>query len=548
MKFRLKTEIVQFNGQTSASSQIFVVDRVLIGRSSSCQVQLKEPSVAIHHATILLENEKLVIEVQKGAPAIRVNRSRKRRAILKPKDRVLIGDAEFIVFFDKSYWGFEQKRDERRIEEPKDIVARKLKNLDLNRFFPNHLILSLLVFYLVLLVGVVDPITGSGLTRWKSGPVSNPHRMFEDNCEQCHEKLFEPVEDRSCLACHQMSDHIKSAELRNAVHVKGTETKCSDCHHEHNGDRMTNSSDDNCVSCHARSEFTLPGFDGKGISSFEKHPEFRVATRNEPGKDLARTSLSLHPKFESTLRFNHEKHLAGALRSKNSEVELTCSSCHELDETKKNFQKLSFNKNCAGCHTLGFDPELPEREVPHGDANVVYQFLYGEYAKLLLSSATPPDRTGRVRPGAEVQEEKNRAFVQSAVEARARDGEALVFAKTGCQLCHAVHQKDATGMESRFEVLPGNPPLRWMPAAKFDHRAHTAVDCQECHAGTKKSADANDILMPSIQTCQKCHGDARVHHGNKVESPCISCHSFHEPLLISESNKRIIRDIRRRAH
>jgi hypothetical protein len=544
MKFRHKVELIQFNGQRSAASRIYVLDVLWIGRSNSCQIQLKDPQVAVKHARLLEEGGKLIIEVERDAAPIQVNRHRRKKATLKAGDRLRIGETEFLVFFDKSYWGFEEVRDERKVLEPKDLVAKRLKELDLNQFFPNHLILSLLVFTLVLLVGVIEPVTGSAFS-WLSGPVANPHRMFQDNCESCHTRLFARVEDSACKACHKMTDHIKTAELK-VVKLHATPESCLDCHREHNGAEITRSSDFNCVACHGRREFNIGHLEGRGVRSFDRHPEFRVVTGS--GKPAKRIPLNQSPKFDSTVRFNHEKHLQGEIHSRDGLVSLSCSSCHELEQSKRGFSQIKFQRHCQSCHTLGFDPELADREVPHGDSDVVYQYLYGEYAKHLLSSQSPPDRSGRIRPGAVAEEERNRAFVQEAVENRAREAEELLFARTGCQLCHTVSERESYSGKilSRYQVIPANIPTRWMPASIFNHSVHTAAQCQECHAGARRSSSAEDIIMPSIKTCYKCHGDSTDLAHDKVGSPCVSCHSFHEPLAIDESRKLLVDAIRGR--
>ncbi len=49
----------------------------------------------------------------------------------------------------------------------------------------------------------------------------------------------------------------------------------------------------------------------------------------------------------------------------------------------------------------------------------------------------------------------------------------------------------------------------WCAAAEFPHARHQDVKCVECHAAARKSTRAADNLLPSAESCGKCHADAR---------------------------------------
>jgi len=547
MKFRHKIERIDITGRHDASSRMFVCDVATVGRSLNCNVRLEDRSISIIHAKLYLEGEKFIVEAVGEDSKIRVNRRTTRKSALKPGDVLQLGEATFTVFFDKTFWGLHEIRDERKSALAKDRLEKAAQKLDLTRFYPSYLSLSLLAIFLVLLLGFIEPLTGHAVQRWSSGELSNPHRMFENNCTVCHTKPFSRVQDSACKECHRMSSHVPLARYKQ-VHVTPNPGKCVDCHGEHEGKQGTTRPNDRlCVSCHSREELQLGFGKRRPVFSFKRHPEFSVITAlTDKGVAASRVPLDANPRptFASTLKFNHEVHLKGPIRSRTVDRNLTCSSCHHLRIDKKQFEAISFKRDCQDCHALGFDDDLPNVEVPHGAPDVVFPFLYAEYAKLLLAEAPDADPNARKRPGEEEHvTDLKRAFEQQIATQRARDAEKTVFAKTGCQLCHTVHEINAEGAgKSNFSVDPANVPGRWMPAAIFSHGVHTAVQCTQCHVGTRESKKAEDILLPGVATCQKCH-NARPGNG-KVGSPCISCHSYHQPLIMLNSQKLLIDELR----
>lgn len=66
-------------------------------------------------------------------------------------------------------------------------------------------------------------------------------------------------------------------------------------------------------------------------------------------------------------------------------------------------------------------------------------------------------------------------------------------------------------------------PARWLPHSRFDHRAHRAVACADCHTGALKSAATEDVLLPSIAVCRQCHQDSAG-----ARAACVECHLYHD--------------------
>src|SRR5262249_28319509 len=82
-------------------------------------------------------------------------------------------------------------------------------------------------------------------------------------------------------------------------------------------------------------------------------------------------------------------------------------------------------------------------------------------------------------------------------------------------------------------------PSRWMRHATFSHNSHRAVQCTECHSDATKSVEVSDILMPSIELCQKCHG-ANEPSSSHVSADCVLCHTYHNQPLGGDSHSQPI--------
>jgi len=82
---------------------------------------------------------------------------------------------------------------------------------------------------------------------------------------------------------------------------------------------------------------------------------------------------------------------------------------------------------------------------------------------------------------------------------------------------------------SKYKAKPSPRPLKlrdsFFPHAHFTHEAHKWQTCVDCHAA-QKSAEAQDVLLPDITSCRRCHGGADSRQ--QIASTCIDCHKFHE--------------------
>jgi len=140
----------------------------------------------------------------------------------------------------------------------------------------------------------------------------------------------------------------------------------------------------------------------------------------------------------------------------------------------------------ASCHPLVFDSRFTE-PVPHQDTKTVHDFVV-----------------------------RNQANIAERVE----DAERLLWQKT-CKECHTLTYP-VPG--DRPEIPKAAIAVRWMTHAKFDHQAHQLVPCTECHAQAKTSNKTEDVLLPGIVTCQRCHSGGN----DSAEVRCSECHLYHD--------------------
>jgi len=553
MKFRHKVERININGLKEFNVAYFLCDELIVGRGSGCLIRLSSRLTALSHAKLYTNPEgQLVIEDLNTQTGTRVNGVQIKKHVLKAGDRVKVGDVTFTVFNDGTYWGFHEVREEKQEEDRDQTVARWVKNLDLARFYPSFTSFSLLLVAAIGLIAFVEPYVGMNRDLWSSGPISNAHKMIEKDCAACHTKSFERVQDAQCLHCHKLSEHSASLKTVAADHPD-FDFRCEDCHHEHNGTAgIIDTKSKLCVQCHGKLDELYAPTKHPKVTSFGRHPEFAVSIREytvegEPN-GFKRISLADSANLQDTtrLKLNHKKHLVKDLQAPGGPKTLVCMDCHKLSDDLKTMVPVTYEADCAQCHTLGFDERLPEKAVPHGDPDTIYNFVYAEYAKLFLDTERPGTRRDfvkRFRPGSEPEvENPSLEFTKQFVEQESRKAEQELFTKTACFLCHQVRPMDtAAAGKSGYRVLKPNLPDIWMPETIFSHGSHQEVRCESCHANVRTSTDTTDVLLPKLADCRGCH--AQAGHQGKVGSECVTCHSYHRPLLLPEKMKRSTHDI-----
>jgi hypothetical protein len=186
---------------------------------------------------------------------------------------------------------------------------------------------------------------------------------------------------------------------------------------------------------------------------------------------------------------------------------------------------VTYDQHCKACHPLTFNPALPAVAVPHHlQPADVRRFLTGVSVADLVQDADLRRKltSGRPLPPANIsrQERDARARVADHVERAERY---LYAGKSTCGLCH--HFERDPGQRLPRRIVPTEVPWLWYRHGKFSHQAHRATDCRDCHAGAWESRKAQDVLLPGVDTCRRCHGPAPRSAG--VRHDCATCHQYH---------------------
>lgn len=376
------------------------------------------------------------------------------------------------------------------------------------------------------------------------GALSPSHKLLEKNCSACHQKSFSKVEDEACSSCHKLTKHggHKTGSLNDdgsgAVWQTNHEDKrpCVTCHNEHKGYAPISVSDSRlCTDCHGDLQKIAPKTELKNVTSIGTHPNFKA------------------PIDEGLIKLNHAVHLKPGLRGPNGDETLRCNDCHHQAEAdgarSRTFAAISYEKDCARCHPLSFDADLPDKVAPHGKPEEVVQYVFGEYAKLQAYGKGEESVRGLEKLTYEsANRDSSNSFGKNDLKqavSNALTAEKLIFTKTSCVLCHQIEPlpdvpENALSAHYSVKKPRGNEP--WLKRALFDHSAHQAVSCTGCHAGVKESKESTDSLIPKFESCLSCHAkEIKAGHGtNGLGSSCISCHNYHDPLEMEDEERRLL--------
>lgn len=526
-------------------------EEILLGSSPRCDIQLLDSGIAAVHARLRKQDGKIQLKAEKGRTFLR-NGETCKEALLKEGDEIRIGSQTFSR--TSAVPGFDLSLEWHYVEMPGHLLSNAYRtSLSELSFSPRRFswILALATVLLLGLAPLAEYLwTGEEETvhgarplssLWISGPLLPAHQVVLGNdCGACHRSAFVQVRDEACQQCHSdVNNHLAAThpgldELGEFADFD--QFACQNCHKEHNEPQnIVSGSDKLCRTCHENMNPAIEGF------SPHDHPEFALNLLQPEVRQLNGTlrvdwqrqkiAREDQPKESNHLKYPHDLHLdVEAVRHPLRDDALQCADCHTLSSDREHFEAISMEQHCADCHDLSFDERNPQKQLPHGSPQAVFDALEAHFVKLAFSEQRSSGFERRRLPGRQRDDENCDKDYDCARGQALREADRQ-FSQRGCITCHQVDQLPGAEGVERWQVLPVRLNPDWYRDARFDHQSHlTQSDetgdelCLSCHeAGT--STTSADILMPSLQQCTNCHGDKSV--GGRVAVNCVACHGYH---------------------
>ncbi|NQV66207.1 MAG: hypothetical protein HQ497_12670 [SAR86 cluster bacterium] len=568
---RLLIKYIESRGAGKEVSQFtFEGDIATIGRGTDQTIQIADRRLPLSHSRLTLAGGKLTL-ASSGDYRFAVNGESTRRAQLQAGDLVEISGHSIKVKADDGELDFvlEVELASETVAKLRDRFQTRLRDVKV----PERAI-AWTLFLVILITTLAIPMAGFYLDereelresmlpddgQWLSGELHQNHAFLGENCDVCHAKPFVPTQDEDCLGCHQTVTHHFDTEVHGDDYQVGS--RCADCHQEHSTTGSIIRSDQGvCTTCHAK--LTDVGMDGDGLlpaTDFSaNHPDFKVSLLQYGLDDdwhEKRVNLDEVGIAEgSNLIFPHDVHLdAAGIDSADGKVQMECSDCHVPEKGGMKMQAVNMQDHCASCHQLTFDPNSPDRVVPHGSPPELMRTLREYYALQYLTEelGAETDEDQKLAPGTETDADPVRpvrrpgrverpqlitdlitamqidpkasigAKAAIFIEARVADAAENLFEKQTCTVCHEITA--VADAEVPWKVLPVRISEAWYPLSDFSHEGHKNMECDGCHLA-RDSEVATDILMPDIANCRQCHGGEDAE--NLLASNCITCHKFH---------------------
>ena len=431
--------------------------------------------------------------------------------------------------------------------------------------------------------------------QFSPGPVASAHALWESDCAACHVPGKNLRHDAAGIAlisslagypaaaaAHSRTDarcrNCHSGEPHHDSQLASEVLSCAGCHRDHQGRTadLTRVAASVCTACHSdikahrRQDAKSVLGNDQSITSFTRdHPPFRSLKTTHPG--LLKFNHRLHmlrgqyPTGSTTPgkrladvpaayreRLVYPRRLADV--SAVEVIQLSCEYCHVADSAAEPaapgsgasvpasgayMLPINFERHCAACHLGELAAEVQDaapaasRQIPHG-ANP-------EQIRALLSGlANPPAGLPRLSPAQPLVEIPGRTpganLAQSTqLDAATRVASAAAFSMSvaRCGKCHAFPDR---GGELPWAVLPPRLPSVWLRHARFDHAAHRALACFECHDRGRLIASESDQKPPlddpapiidDIQKCQQCHAPKTPSGAAGARHDCAECHRYH---------------------
>ncbi len=347
-------------------------------------------------------------------------------------------------------------------------------------------------------------------------------------------------------AAHRMQQLItKAGEAIPAVATgpDGVRTlTCASCHEADDAGRYMKPIrfERHCASCHVPD---FPVIEGRPVPHGDV-PALVDRVQRAAGSDYAAMSaahaLHLNPdvsRMQDLLAADQGAgRIPGVATDAAGKRTLTCSSCHTAKDDQGAMKSVSYKAHCASCHvqepasfrisataTENAAAWFASASIESWPGADVWQPGAG-----LLASASFAVRTVQPRRDKVYAPEGHKTFVGANDWINRRQVTDFARIRGTCVRCHAKESITAPSPDrpgEPFDVAPPMIPDRWLERSIFSHRAHRALTCLECHEGAQGGTRAADIMLPSIESCRKCHTPAVG-----VRSDCVLCHVYHRPI------------------
>ncbi|HVK12271.1 MAG TPA: cytochrome c3 family protein [Gemmataceae bacterium] len=420
------------------------------------------------------------------------------------------------------------------------------------------------------------------------GPLARVHGRWDDQCQACHTPYAETTgvggvldcRDRwqsfGCDTCHAGppgDERNYAPHHATAMWPASRGNDCAACHRDHQGAdfSLVRVADVDCLHCHRdlKGRHTNPGelkYENR-IAGFDDHPPFRL-TSSPPARTMKFShGLHLNPGIVASIALAGNPNAVQALgklpekyrkqyevyaQGPNGLIQLDCAACHQLESAGAPrtagayYLPVKFEQHCAACHeqTLS-DLKTPAGigvagfTVPHGlPREDIERTIRGEVTRQIAGRdnilqkvpVIPPDRLDSPRPKeiavpSNLKAESDRLvgmFLESLYGAGPKPADGH-----GCLKCHEPN--------SAGGLVPTRVSNVWLPSARFDHAAHRAMKCAECHDKVSTNfagpvLEKEPLAVPGIDTCRQCHGPAGTKNGKPlggVRYGCVDCHTYH---------------------
>src|SRR5262249_54062501 len=150
---------------------------------------------------------------------------------------------------------------------------------------------------------------------------------------------------------------------------------------------------------------------------------------------------------------------------------------------------ITYEVQCRACHPLTFDSAFPHWVAPHRrQPEAINEFLRATYTAQYLSAnpqllerRLPPQLPLPGRQAKVVGEDEKKA--RDYVETKVREAEKGLY--LGAKTCGECHHYEGLGDGVPKQIIPPALPPIWFRYAKFNHAAHRAVQCTQCHANAE---------------------------------------------------------------